>query len=124
NTSTIEFAPVLLAAQSHAEPVAIGNGGVPDLFRPDRAVLSTNAETQALRVSVDNPNLRIIMTVSEGLYRIVARRSAGITSLADLKGKRIATISITSSGYFLHRMLRTVGLDYEDVTVVPVMPLS
>lgn len=124
NTSTIEFAPVLLAAQSHAEPVAIGNGGVPDLFRPDRAVLSTNAETQALRVSVDNPNLRIIMTVSEGLYRIVARRSAGITSLADLKGKRIATISITSSGYFLHRMLRTVGLDHDDVTVVPVMPLA
>ena len=28
-------------------------------------------------------------------------------------------ISLTSSGYFLHRMLRTVGLDYADVTVVP-----
>ena len=124
NVTTIEIAPVLLAAQSHREPVTIGNGGVPDLFGPDRVMLSTNAETQALRVSVDNPDLRIIMTVSEGLYRIVARRSAGIETLADLRGKRIATISITSSGYFLHRMLRTAGLDYEDVTVVPVMPLS
>jgi ABC-type nitrate/sulfonate/bicarbonate transport system substrate-binding protein len=118
NTMVFELAPVLMAAQSHSEPVTIGNGGVPDLFRQNGAHLSTNAETQALRVSVDNPDLRIILTVSEGLYRIVARRSAGIRTLADLKGKRIATIPITSSGYFLHRMLRTVGLDYADVTVV------
>jgi ABC-type nitrate/sulfonate/bicarbonate transport system substrate-binding protein len=119
NITTIELAPVLLAGQSHAAPVSITNGGVPDLARAGGAELATNAETQALRASVDNPDLRIIMTVSEGLYRIVARRSAGISKLADLKGKRIATISITSSGYFLHRMLRTVGLDYADITVVP-----
>ncbi len=119
NITTIELAPVLLAAQWHAAPVSVSNGGVPDLARVDGADLATNAETQALRASVTNPDLRIIMTVSEGLYRIVARRSAGISKLADLKGKRVATISITSSGYFLHRMLRTVGLDYADVTVVP-----
>ena len=119
NVTTIELAPVLLAAQAHSEPVQITNGGVPDLFRPNGAQLATNAETQALRVSVDNPDLRIILTVSEGLYRIVARRSAGISTLADLKGKRIYTIPVTSSGYFLHRMLRTAGMDYADVTVVP-----
>jgi ABC-type nitrate/sulfonate/bicarbonate transport system substrate-binding protein len=117
NITTIELAPVLLAAQAHPVRVSVTNGGVPDLART--ADLATNAETQALRESVTNPDLRIIMTVSEGLYRIVARRSAGINTLADLKGKRIATISITSSGYFLHRMLRTVGLDYADITVVP-----
>ena len=119
NVTTIELAPVLLAAQAHASPVEITNGGVPDLFKAGGAQLATNAETQALRASVDNPDLRIILTVSEGLYRIVARRSAGISSLADLKGKRIYTIPVTSSGYFLHRMLRTVGLDYADVTIVP-----
>ncbi|MEO6185249.1 MAG: nuclear transport factor 2 family protein, partial [Steroidobacteraceae bacterium] len=119
NITTIELAPVLLAGQWHAAPVAISNGGVPDLARAGGAELATNAETQALRASLTNPDLRIIMTVSEGLYRIVARRSAGINSLADLKGKRIATIAITSSGYFLHRMLRTVGLDYDDVVVMP-----
>jgi NitT/TauT family transport system substrate-binding protein len=118
NTSVIELTPVLLAAQSHGEPVTVSNGGVPDLFRPDRAQVSTNAETQALRVSVDNPDVRIIMTVAEGLYRVVARRSAGISKLADLKGKRIATVPVTSAGYFLHRMLREAGLDYADVTVV------
>ncbi len=119
NVTTIELASVLLAGQWHAAPVVISNGGVPDLARAGGAELATNAETQALRASLTNPDLRIIMTVSEGLYRIVARRSAGINSLADLKGKRIATIAITSSGYFLHRMLRTVGLDYDDVVIVP-----
>jgi sulfonate transport system substrate-binding protein len=125
NTATIELAPVLLAARRfHDAPVWIANGGVPNLFREGEAELATNAETQALRVSATNPDLRIILTVSEGLYRIVARRSAGIGTLADLKGKRIATIPVTSSGYFLHRMLRTVGLDYADITAVPLLPLS
>jgi ABC-type nitrate/sulfonate/bicarbonate transport system substrate-binding protein len=125
NTSTIELAPVLLAAQAQGGAVTVTNGGVPDLFRAENpAQVATNAETQALRVSVDNPDLRIILTVSEGLYRIVARRSAGINKLADLKGKRIGTFAPTSSGYFLHRMLRTVGLDYPDVTLVPIRDIT
>lgn len=124
NLSTIELAPVLLAAQEPGAAVEVAGGGVPDLFKPDGAQLATNAETQALRASVDNPDLRIILTVCEGLYRIVARRSAGIATLADLKGKRVATIANTSSGYFLHRMLRTAGLTDSDVTIVPVLPLS
>jgi sulfonate transport system substrate-binding protein len=129
NTSTIELAPVLLAAQAQGVSATVASGGVPDLAKPgvpkpDVADLATNAETQALRASVDNPDLRIILTVCEGLYRVVGRRSAGINSLADLKGKRVATIGVTSSGYFLHRMLRTAGLDIADVTVVSISPLS
>ena len=122
NTSTLELAPVLLAADQRGETVR--NGGVPDLFKPGGADVATNAETQALRVSVDHPDLRIILTVSEGWYRIVARRSAGIASLADLKGKRIATFPSTSSAYYLHRMLATAGLSEADVTIVPILPLS
>ncbi len=86
--------------------------------------MATNAETQALRVSVDHPDLRIIFTVAEGRYRIVARRSAGIAALKDLKGKRIATAPNTSSAYYLHRMLATVGLSEADVTIAPMFPLS
>lgn len=125
NTTTIELAPVLLAAGTlYPGKASVTNGGVPDLFKPGGADIATNAETQALRVSVDNPDLRIIFTVSEGLYRIVARRSAGISRLRDLKGKRIATFPNTSSAYYLDRMLRTVGLTDADVTVVPLLPLS
>src|SRR5262245_52795509 len=65
--------------------------GMPDL--------ATNAETQLLRESMNNPDLRIIMTVSESYYRLVARRSAGISKLADLKGKRALAPANTSSMY-------------------------
>jgi NitT/TauT family transport system substrate-binding protein len=125
NTTTIELAPVLLAARDlYGNTAAVANGGIPDLFDTDAADLATNAETQALRQSVDHPDLRTILTVSEGFYRIVARRSAGIATLADLRGKRITTAPNTSSAYYLHKMLGTVGLSTSDVTIVPLQPLS
>jgi sulfonate transport system substrate-binding protein len=122
NTTTIELAPVLLAARETS--LTVTNGGIPNLFNADAADVATNAETQALRQSVDHPDLRIILTVSEGFYRIVARRSAGVGALADLRGKRIATARNTSSAYYLERMLGTVGLDSDDITIVPISPLS
>lgn len=128
NTSTIELAPVLLAArQLGSNTVTVTNGGIPNLYSSTGANIAdvaTNAETQVLRQSVDHPDLRIILTVSEGFYRIVARRSAGIASLQDLRGKKVATIATTSSGYYLHKMLGGVGLSIDDVTVVPLNPLS
>src|SRR6185503_5326228 len=125
NTTTIELAPVLLAAQDlYGDTTAVRNGGIPDLFDEDAADVATNAETQALRQSVDHPDLRTILTVSEGWYRIVARRSSGVAQLADLRGKRITTVPNTSSAYYLHKMLGTVGMTTADVTVVPITPLS
>jgi NitT/TauT family transport system substrate-binding protein len=125
NTTTIELAPVLLAAQDlYGDTTAVHNGGIPDLFDEDAADVATNAETQALRQSVDHPDLRTILTVSEGWYRIVARRSSGIAQLADLRGKRITTVPNTSSAYYLHKMLGTVGMTTADVTVLAVTPLS
>src|SRR5262245_18095982 len=92
NTTTIVLAPVHVAAKELGPAVVtVTNGGIPDLYDDSAADVATNAETQALRQSVDHPDLRIILTVSEGFYRIVARRSAGVTQLGDLRGKRIAT---------------------------------
>jgi hypothetical protein len=125
NTKTIELAPVLLAADRiHKTPVTVSNGGIPNLFNAGEADIATNAETQALRQSVDHPNLRIILTVSEGFYRIIARRSAGVTRLEDLKGKRIATFGRTSSAYYLAKMLATVGLTEADVTIITNMSMA
>ena len=83
--------------------------------------IATNSETQALRASVDHPDLRFIFTVAECPYRIVARRSAGIGSLRDLRGKRIGTQLQSSAAYFLDCMLRTVDLTADDVISVPFM---
>nr|WP_198148530.1 ABC transporter substrate-binding protein [Sphingomonas sp. Y57] len=134
STATVEIAPVLLAARDHfPEGAEVRNGGIPNLFAAapveglgdgSAADVATHAETQALRYSVAHPDIRIILTVTEGLYRIVARRSAGIASIADLKGKRIAALATTSSGYFLARMLATEGLGLEDVEVVRISPIE
>ncbi len=134
NKQTFEIAPVLLAAEDHYPGEAsvrmgslanlVGAPPVPGFGEEGEADVATNAETQLLRYSVENPNLRVILGVSEGLYRIVARRSAGIESVADLKGKAVATIPQTSAGYFLHRMLERAGLTFADIEARPIVPLA
>ena len=95
------------------------NGGVRDLAN-GRAQAATNAETQMLLASTANPKIRMLLTVAEGHYRIIGRKSAGINSLADLRGKKITTVPQTSAHYYLFRMLRSAGLQESDVTLVNV----
>lgn len=115
----IELAPVVAAAERfYPGEVSIITGGVRSLTSGE-AVIATNAETQLLRESLDNPELRIIMTVTESFYRLVAKRSAGIESLSDLEGKRVIVPRSTSANYFLIAMLESVGLSEEDIEYVP-----
>lgn len=144
--SVLELAPVLLAVDRLSGGKAqVSNGGVahlggagqrqrpsveasrpinsaPPLRGSGEADLATNAETQALRLSVDRPDLRIIMTVSEGHYRIVARRSAGIASVRDLAGKRVGTFPWTSAAFYLHKELQHAGLTDDAVDVRGISP--
>jgi len=114
----IELSPVVVAAESfYPQKLTVPSGGVVSITSK-AADLATNAETQLLRESVTNPDLRIIMTVSESFYRLVARRSAGITRLADLKGKRVLVPKLTSAHFYLVSMLRSAGLTEEDVIMV------
>lgn len=132
--ATLEIAPVLLAARDHYPAGAVvRNGGIGNLVGAPRveglgdegrADVATHAETQTLRYSVANPDIRIILTVTEGRYRIIARRSAGISSLADLKGKRIATLATTSAGFFLARMLAQAKLSFADIVPVRISPIE
>ncbi len=134
NIQTFEIGPVLLAAAEYYPGEAtVKMGGIPNLVgepiiprfgEEGVADVATHAETQILRYSVAHPNLRVILNVTEGLYRVVARRSAGIASMKDLAGKRVATIPQTSSGYFLSRMLAREGLSFDDIEVAPVPPLE
>jgi sulfonate transport system substrate-binding protein len=114
----IELSPVVVAANSfYPEKLTVASGGVVSITSK-AADLATNAETQLLRESLNNPDLRIIATVSESFYRLVARRSAGISKLSDLKGKRVIAPRNTSAEYYLVAMLRSVGLKEEDVQIV------
>jgi NitT/TauT family transport system substrate-binding protein len=132
NLSLLEMAPVLLAIERMpAASVVLEHGSVAALWgeASDLASLSSageadvalNSETQALRGSVVHPDLRFIFTVAECPYRIVARRSAGVAQLADLRGKRVGTQLESSAEFFLDAMLRTAGLAAGDVTLVPFM---
>ena len=132
NLSLLEMAPVLLAIeQFHPGSASLAHGSVmamwgeasdlASLSSTGQADLALNSETQALRGSFAHPDLRFIFTVAECPYRIVARRSAGIGRLADLRGKCVATQLESSAEFFLDAMLRSAGLTVEDVTRVPFM---
>jgi sulfonate transport system substrate-binding protein len=132
NLSLLEMAPVLLAADEiYPGKTVIEHGGVmslwgestdlPSLAARGESDVAANSETQALRATFDHSDLRFIFTVAECPYRIVGRRSAGITALADLRGKRVGTMPRSSAEFFLDRILRTVGLTAQDVTIVPFM---
>lgn len=121
--SVVELAPVHLTVERIYPPgTKVGLGGAATLAGDNPPDLATNAETQVLRESLKQPDLRIIMTVAEGDYRIVARRSSGIQSVADLKGKRVGTWVQSSAGYFLARMLATEGMTLADVQVDEIFP--
>src|SRR5437868_9591590 len=110
NMTTVESAPVFVAARDAADVrINLRSGGIPMLLDGD-ADAATNSETQALLRSVARPDLRIVMTVAECYYRIVARKSAGIRRLADLRGKKIGAPANTSSGYHMAIIMMNVQL--------------
>lgn len=119
--AVVEAAAIHIADQTPGVNIDVINGGVATVAQRG-AHAAGNATTQMLRVLGDNPNIRLLFTLVDGNYRIVAKRSAGITRLADLKGKRIVVPRNTSANYHLVAMLRSAGLQESDVTLVNAPP--
>jgi sulfonate transport system substrate-binding protein len=120
NLTTIETLPIYLAADGRND-LELTGGALPSLTE-GKVDAATNAETQALLRSTANPEIRVILTVAEYSYRIVGRRSAGIRTAADLRGKKIATSLNSSAHFYIVKTLRGAGLSEKDVTVVGVPP--
>ena len=121
NLETIEYTPELIAIQDYLNKnisASIVSGGVANLWSDSSIDLASNAETQALRNYASHKNLRIIYTVAEVYYRIVANKAKGINSVKDLKGKRVGCMQSTSAAYFLSKYIASVGLKDSDVTIV------
>jgi sulfonate transport system substrate-binding protein len=122
NLTTIETLPIWLVEREPAgEGIELSGGAIPALTAGKVDVV-TNAETQAILRSTVNPEIRVILTVAEYGYRIVARRSAGIRTAMDLRGKKIATSQNSSAHFYIVKTLRSVGLAEGDVTVVGMAP--
>ncbi|KAF2865767.1 hypothetical protein BDV95DRAFT_632148 [Massariosphaeria phaeospora] len=128
--SALNIATSLQWIEHTPQPYAIANfyngssravltsGGVADLGTNATYDLAANAETQGLRQYAQRRNLRLIYIICEVGYRLVANKAAGITSLRDLKGKKIGTLPGTSAGVFVAKMLASVGLKESDVSLV------
>lgn len=115
----LEWTPELIAKEDYFQgDVDIVNGGIASLYSDPTVDLGSNSETQLLLQFGSHSNLRSIGTVAEVYYRIVANKKSGITSLEDLKGKRIGAVRSTSSEYFIQTYLATVGLKPADYTIV------
>jgi NitT/TauT family transport system substrate-binding protein len=114
--------PIYLAAEGPLRDAIALTGGAIPLLTEGKVDTVTNAETQALLRSTANPDIRVILTVAEYSYRIIARRSAGIASASDLRGKKIATQLNSSAHFSIVKMLRGAGLSEADVTVVGLTP--
>jgi sulfonate transport system substrate-binding protein len=118
NTTTIESAPLFMLAEEPANSsFRLSSGGIPLLVSRE-ADAATNSSTQAVLRSVAAPNLRIVLTVAECVYHIVARRSAGIERVSDLRGKRVGVPLNTSAHFYLAQRLRQARLTESDVTLV------
>lgn len=116
--NTIEYTPELIASkQFYTGTTSFVNGGVANIVSDTSIDLAANAETQALRQYATHKDLRIIYTVAEVAYRLVANKK-GITALTDLKGKKIGTIPSTAAAYFVEKLLDSAGLKTSDYTVV------
>jgi NitT/TauT family transport system substrate-binding protein len=122
NLTTIETLPIwLVEKQPAGAGIAISSGNIPSLTA-GAADVATHAETQAVRRSPANPDIRVILTVAEYAYHIVASKAAGIRTAADLRGRRIATAPDTSAHFYLVKTLQRAGLAEEDVTVLAMPP--
>lgn len=92
-------------------------------FLHKRADLIASTLAEAIRFIDQGANLKIplVLDQSNGGEGIVARH--GISSVRDLKGRRVAVEIGTESQYMLIRALSSGGLSTEDVTLVG-MPLE
>lgn len=90
------------------------------------ADVATAAELVVTLSSFTRSDLTIIATISASAHQIklVARRSAGVDSPQQLRGKRVGTVAGTSAEYFLDSWLLFHDLTSKDVAVVPLAPVQ
>jgi sulfonate transport system substrate-binding protein len=72
------------------------------------------------------PNFLAVGTLKLTTYQqsTLVGKGSSISSIGQLKGKKIALVRTTTSEYFLLKQLQSAGLTFKDVTIVPVDPAT
>ena len=89
-----------------------------------KADLAVAAETPIMFAILKNEKIFIIANIEDSSSNngLVARKSSGISTLADLKGKRIGFAKGTTSDFFLDSLLNANGLSRRDILPVELAP--
>jgi len=99
--------PLLEAANAGA--VDFGSvGNAPGVF-----ALAGGADLKYVAVSVNH---------SDSTEAVIVPKGSTLQSVSDLKGKRIGVARGSSAHAFLYGVLKSAGLTFNDVTVVPLLP--
>lgn len=89
------------------------------------ADIALSAVTPYAFLAIDNPKMKIFVTVAESHDdQIIARKDKGISKPSDLKGKKVGYAKTTVSELGLEKFLETNGLKKEDVQWINLKPLA
>lgn len=115
----LEHTPLPYAIKNfYKGQASVVSGGVASLPSDKTVDLGANADYQGLIQYGTHKNIRMIYTIVDVPYRVVANKAAGINTLADLRGKRIGTMSGTSANYFITNLLNSGGVRDSEYTAV------
>ncbi|EAQ83588.1 predicted protein [Chaetomium globosum CBS 148.51] len=119
-SQNIEATPLVVTLEDYYNSTSYTHiNGLPVLGTNPDIDLYAGSEVHVLHDAPQHPELRILATVVEFSYRIVADKRKGILEPSDLRGKRIGVVGNVTSEYFAYRYLRdVVGLDESEYTLV------
>ncbi|MEV7084802.1 ABC transporter substrate-binding protein [Streptomyces sp. NPDC093085] len=66
-----------------------------------------------------------VVAVQKGntlLQEVVAPKGSAVTTIGQLKGKKVGYVKNTTAQYFLYELLKRAGLRWSDITAVPLLP--
>ena len=121
---------MLQAAGQLNTPYAIDwkefNNGVLHIeaINADALDFGSGSEIPAMFAARNNLRVRFVAVGHEdiNLQVTLARNDTDITSIAGLKGRRVAYVRATTCHYFLARQLESVGLSFADIDAVNLTP--
>lgn len=86
--------------------------------------MATAGESPIARAAIEGKPITIFATICEidQAILVIARKDRGISSLSDLKGKKIGLAATSTADYFLHVFLTTNGMDPREVRIINMNP--
>jgi ABC-type nitrate/sulfonate/bicarbonate transport system substrate-binding protein len=109
-SQNIEATPLVVTLEDHYNSTSYAFiNGLPALGANPGIDLYAGSEVHVLHDAPQHPDLRVLATVVEFSYRIVADKRKGILKPSDLRGKRIGVVANVTSEYFAYRYLRDVA---------------